>query len=274
MGEQSRRKKLLFIFLAIVLLIGLIIAYIFVIMKKNPNNTKSSDKITPSQAYQICTERSCPNTPVTIIGSLQNSSKNFMDMLIKEGDKTIYVDLSEDKDFYNRLKMAEENKLIKNGIINAEVTGELSFEKKFFDTYVDTVNLKTNSNLIRFVQNGECRSSGIPYLIDSNECFDMSNFALTPSDAYQRLLSSSLLGNNFEVTGFTDGPYTNLAWQFSLNRDGQEQEVTGGSRPDGSYTYPTYCRYYAEISLEKSKIIKSCHTVGTPGETKEIINEK
>jgi len=179
-----------------------------------PTEVISPKEITPSQAYQVCNASSCINDVVMIEGEMRTG------FTLSDKNQTIFIKLTEDASFLDKLKTLEENHLLGDGVVRVKVFGNLYHEVGMCDMggCRDMVFIVAYPEEIIFIEEvglkGEKEGRYIPRLEDP---FDMSVFKLLASEAYEKIVGSDCLSEGIKTTGYFDYSFEEDYWRFQLS---------------------------------------------------------
>jgi hypothetical protein len=212
-----------------------------------PQPINESSIITPSQAYSICTDKSCPTEPVYIQGDMSRSSTTFGMFVLSDGKKAVYVDLrSANLSLIDTILFHEKTFLQKNGIVEVRLKGIISHDVGMctMNSCQDMVNMVINPKQVEVIKKVGCKDvkSGKTSLEDG-DCFDVSYRKISLADAYNTFFSSKICTQ--------EGRRPSGSFEYNSDENKWVFGVYSNSRPGG-------CSESCEVYADKVVFNRQC----------------
>jgi len=202
------------------------------------NKSLSSQKLSPSEAYAVCNEKSCLNDVVTIKGNLTRNSTTHGLYTITDGKNRVFIKFKPEVSFEEIIAAEEQNNILGNGIIEAEIQGNIYYEKGMctMSKCQDMVNMLVEPKNILFIKKVGCQE-------DLKDCFNQLNNNLTASRVLQIMNNSKICtGDGKKATGYMNYDSNLSRWDLQIESPG----VPGG------------CSDYCHISENKVIFERNC----------------
>lgn len=226
----------------------------------SPPPVNISDIITPSQAYIICDEESCPVEPVYIQGKMSRSSTTYGLFVLTDDENTIYINLRDsDASLIDTIIFHEKTNLQKDGIVEVRVKGTIRHEMGMCDMggCVDMVRMKIELEETEVIRKVGCGRIGRT-TSELGDCFDVSYREISIEDAYSNFFSSKVCTEK--------GRRPSGNFYYDKEEDKWAFGIFSPTRPGG-------CTEGCQIYKDRIVFVRTC-AVGGPGAGQDLTLEE